>query len=69
MNQQITDFNMNRDVVELITTKIIKACLITVDDLTSIIGSNEASTLMLALLRNLLSLPKRQGHCSLEQYK
>jgi hypothetical protein len=60
---------MNRDVIELINTKVIKACLITVDDLANIIGVSEASTLMLGLLRNLLSLPKRQGHCSLDQYK
>ena len=55
---------MNRDVIDLITTKVIKTCLITFDDLTNIIGANKSATLMLSLLKNLLSLPKRQAHCS-----
>ena len=40
MTQQMTDYNMNREVQELITTKVIKACLIAVDDLTNILGNN-----------------------------
>jgi hypothetical protein len=69
LGQQMSNYNMNRDVQEFISSKAIKACLIVVDDLTNVIGLNEASALMLGLMRNLLSLPKKQGHCSLEQYE
>jgi hypothetical protein len=55
----MSDYNMSRDVQELITGKVLKSCLIALDDLTNIIGINDASSLLLSLLRNLLSLPKK----------
>ena len=66
---QMSGYNMNRDVQELINTKVIIACLIACEDLAHIIGTNSSSSLMLGLLRNLLSLPRKQGYCSSEQYK
>jgi hypothetical protein len=64
----MSDYNMSRDVQELITGKVLKSCLIALDDLTNIIGINDASSLLLSLLRNLLSLPKKQCHLSVDQY-
>lgn len=53
---------------ELIQGSIIKAILIAHDDLSNIFGVNNSAGLLLGLLRNLLSLPKRQGYISNTNY-
>lgn len=59
---------MNREVQELINGSIVKAMLISQDDLGNLVGSNSASALLLGLLRNLLSLPRRQAYLSADDY-
>lgn len=41
-----------------------KSISIAHDDLTNIIGTNQTSVLLLGVLKNMLSLPKKQGYIS-----
>lgn len=59
---------MNREVQELIQGNVMKAILIAHDDLSNSLGVNSSASLLLGLLRNLLSLPKRQAHISNTNY-
>ena len=59
---------MNREVQDLIQGNIMKSIMIAHEDLANIYGVNASASLLLGLLRNLLSLPKRQAYISNNQY-
>jgi len=59
---------MNREVQDLIQGNIMKSVMISHEDLTNIFGVNASASLLLGLLRNLLSLPKRQAYISNHNY-
>jgi len=50
---------MSKEVVSVIDTYLVKALLITFDDIANISGQNTASSIVLAALRNFLALPRK----------
>ena len=60
--------NMNKEVMGVIDTYVIKSMLIVFDDITNISGQNSAAGVILGILRNLLSLPKKNYFISAETY-
>ena len=59
---------MNKEVVSIIDSHVIKSMLVLFDDLTNISGQNTAAGITLGILRNLLSLPKKNYFISAENY-
>lgn len=52
----------------MINGNVLKSILILQDDLSNIIGNNASSSLLVSLIRNLLSLPKKQAYISASEY-
>ena len=59
---------MNKEVMAAIDTYVYKSMLIVFDDITNISGQNSAAAIVLGILRNLLSLPKKNYFISAENY-
>lgn len=59
---------MSKEVISIIDTYLVKALLIAFDDITNISGQNCAASIVLAAMRNLLSLPKKNVLMSADNY-
>jgi hypothetical protein len=59
---------MSKEVISILDHYLIKSLLITFDDITNINGLNTAASIVLATLRNLLSLPKKNVLMGVESY-
>lgn len=59
---------MSKEVVSIIDTHLLKSLLIIFDDVTNVSGSNLAATIVLAAMRNLLSLPRKNVLMGGESY-
>ena len=53
--------SMSKQVVSIIDSSLIKSLLILYDDVTNVSGSNIAASIVLATMRNLLSLPRKNA--------
>lgn len=60
--------NMNKEVMGVIDQYVVKSMLIVFDDITNISGQNTAAGIVLGILRNMLSLPKKNYFISGENY-
>ena len=60
---------MNKEVISEIDNVIIKSLLIIFDDLSNIVGANNAGLTTLRVLRNLMSIPKKNSFISGENYR
>ncbi len=59
---------MSKEIISILDNYLIKSLLITFDDITNINGLNTAASIVLATLRNLLSLPKKNVLMGVESY-
>lgn len=59
---------MSKEVVNIIDTHLIKCLLIAFDDITNISGLNYAASIVMAVMRNLLSMPKRNVLMNVQNY-
>jgi hypothetical protein len=59
---------MSKDVVNIIDNYLIKSLLIAFDDLNNVSGQNSSASTMLAVMRNLLSLPKKNVLMTKDNY-
>jgi hypothetical protein len=50
---------MSKEVISILDSHLITSLLITFDDITNISGLNTAASIVLAAMRNLLALPKK----------
>jgi hypothetical protein len=59
---------MSKEVISILDSHLITSLLITFDDITNISGLNTAASIVLAAMRNLLALPKKNVLMSAENY-
>lgn len=59
---------MSKQVINVIDTHLVKCLLIAFDDITNLSGQNASASIMMAVMRNLLSLPKKNVLMSAENY-
>lgn len=60
--------NFNREVIDYIDRTVLKSLLIAFDDLSVLYDSNIGSSLLMSLVKDLLSIPKKNSFISLEDF-
>lgn len=59
---------MNREVVDYFERTVLKNFLIAFDDLTNLYSSNIANSNLIAVLKDLLSLPRKNSYISVDDF-
>lgn len=64
----VKSHNMNREVIDYFERTVLKSLLIAFDDLSNLSNANVATAHLISILKDLLSIPKKNSFISVEDF-